>query len=244
MDFVTDLGKPVVIQDGLDGHMVFGELDLWLRRFAGEWHFAMERNVQDEDRPCHWICEVAPAKLAWERWITGDNSVDVTLRPRPPDRSVVVRPEMAVRLQPGQSTVFFVGLPLWLEALAGPLEKPVTLQEFPSVQLSSSWFGSPQEGELAYAMRTNAHRSPESLLARPHRCICPLQVKNASDEMLAFERVCIRCQHLQVYRGTERFWTNTVRLSYRTGFEDFEQVLDEVERRMPATPRSNTVPKY
>lgn len=221
---MNSLGKDISISDGLDGRLTFGPLDLWIRRRPGEWHVAHAQDDELENRPTEWSETASPRDLPWERWIVGGESRLIRLRPLPPDRPVVVRPEMPVRLGPGQATDFFVGLPLWIEVSAGPHDSSEMLCDIPSVRLSSTWFGTPQEGELCYSMRTLAHRSPEALLAREHRCICPLQVKNSSREVLSFERICLRCQHLHVYRGTTRFWSNAVRLAYR-GRQEWSRIV-------------------
>ncbi len=218
------LGKDISIPDGLDGHLAFGPLDLWIRRRPGEWHVASTQNHEVESRATLWEEGAATEDLDWERWIVGGKSRAIVMRPLPPDRPVVLSPEMPVRLRPGQSTNFFIGIPLWVEVSAGTRDASEVLCDLPSIRLSNTWFGTPQEGELCYSMRTRAHRSPGDLLDRPHRCICPLQVRNSSQEVLSFERICVRCQHLHIYRGTERFWSNVVRLSYR-GRQEWSRIV-------------------
>jgi hypothetical protein len=81
-----------------------------------------------------------------------------------------------------------------------------------------------EEGELGYSMRTYAHRNPEDLLPNENRCICPVQVKNKSGEVLSFERICVRCDYLNVYRGEKRLWSNAVRLSY-LGKQEWSRIV-------------------
>ncbi len=218
------LGKAITISEGRDGHLTFGPLDLWIRRQRGEWHVASFQESDLESRAAYWEEGTAPHDAAWERWIVGGASRSIVIRPLPPDRPIVVRPEMPVCLGPGQSTHFFIGLPLWVEVSAGSPTASEVLCDLPSIRLSNTWFGTPQEGELCYAMRTHAHRHAADLLDRQHRCICPLQVRNSSQEVLSFERICVRCQHLHVYRGPDRFWSNVVRLSYR-GRQEWSRVI-------------------
>lgn len=218
------LGKEITLPNDQDGHLMFGPLDLWIHRRPGEWRMAYREDAGQETRPGRWDATPAPEDAEWERWVTGNGATTLILRPVTPDRAVVVRPEMPVRLRPGQSTDFFVGVPLWIEVSIGAGKASEPLREFPSMRLSSTWFGTPVEGELCYSLRTHAHRSPEDLAMRQHRCICPLQVKNSSDEVLSFERICLRCQYLSVYRGATRFWSNAVRLSYR-GKQEWSRVV-------------------
>lgn len=207
---LTVLGCPLALREGETGHAVFGAADLWVRRAAGAWHIAYRLGAE-EDRKAMWDQEPAPEEVPWERWITRASGGAPVLRVRLPERPVVIRPETTVRLPPRETVEFFVGLPL---RLALELEGE-TLGCYASIQLSSTWFGTPEEGELCYAMRTLAHGDPTALAPRMHRCICPLQVRNNAKEVLAFERVCVQCSHLGLYLGGARFWSNAVRLSYR-----------------------------
>ena len=134
------LGKSIEIRDGVDGHLAFGPLEVWVRKFAGEWHVSHAIEPDHEDGPTLWEEGVAPEDRPWERWITGNQATSLVLRPLPPDRPVIVRPEMAVRLLPGQSTGFFVGLPLWVELSSGNLpeapEKGANLKRIANLKAS------------------------------------------------------------------------------------------------------------
>jgi hypothetical protein len=92
------------------------------------------------------------------------------------------------------------------------------------MKLSLTWFGSMEEGEICYSMRTFAHANPADLQPHENRCICPVQVKNRSTEVLSFERICIRCNYLNVYRGQNRLWSNAVRLTYR-GRQEWSRIV-------------------
>jgi hypothetical protein len=221
---MVQFGQDIDIPVGRDGHLAYGSLDLWIRQRRGEWHLAATHDAELEDREPRWEIGTAPGDVVWERWVVGHQSHAIRLQPIPPDRPVVVRPEMPVRMRSGQATDFYVGLPLWIQVAVQTEDGAEELCEFPSKIMSSTWFGTPQNGELCYSMRTHAHRHYEDLLSRQHRCICPLQVRNRSDEVLSFERICVRCQHLHVYHGEPRFWTNVVRLSYR-GRQEWSRIV-------------------
>lgn len=206
---------PVNFEKDSERHMALGSLDVWIKWKAGEWEVAHRHDIAQEERALVWDEAERPGDVVPERWITGNESPELLIRPLMPERPVVVRPESPVRLLPGLSTDFYVGIPLWFSLRIGDAKRENTLCEIPAVRLSNSWFGTPVEGELCYAMRTRAYREPDALSSRMHRCICPLQVRNVSDTVLSFERVCIRCQHLHIYAGADRLWSNTIRMSYR-----------------------------
>jgi hypothetical protein len=81
-----------------------------------------------------------------------------------------------------------------------------------------------EDGELCYSMRTFAHRNPDNLLPHENRCICPVQVRNKSSEVLSFERICVRCDYMNVYKGQKRLWSNAVRLSY-LGRQEWSRIV-------------------
>jgi hypothetical protein len=203
-------------------HIVFGALDLWIRKEENEWLLTHRHEAGREDRVLSRDLEPAPEGAAWVRWITADDSRDFRLRPVMPDRAVVVRPESPVSLLPRQSTLMFVGVPMSLELVVGAGGAKLTA--FPSLVLSKSWFGIPTEGERCYALRTLALPSPQALMPRVHRIVCSVQVRNLSADVLSFERLCLRCPHLRIYRGRTRFWANVVRLSYR-GKDEWSRVV-------------------
>lgn len=210
--FSTEIRLPI----GDLRHFSFGDLDLWIQARAGEWRVA-NRHLAEEDHQPAADALPPPDDLPWIRWVTGHTGGTFSLCPIMPDRPVIVRPETPVCVMPGETTYFYLGIPLWLQVSILP--GPITLGDYASVPLSSSWFGQPTDGELCYAMRTRAHVDPALLSWRLHRAICQIQVRNTASEVLSFKRLCLRCQFLSVFKAKDRFWTNSVRLTHRGGDE-------------------------
>ena len=223
----TGMGEQL-LEIGLDDfgpepkHVRVGELRLWLRHADTEWSVGTLWDTGSERSPVEVTREEPPPDLNWMRWITGDGDAKAELRPVMPDRPVVVRPEMPVSLLPGQTVSLYVGVPLWVRLSVGT--QPAQLDELPTVKLSNSWFGEPTEGELCYALHTHPDLSPDALCVVPHRAVCAIQVRNASTDTVTFERICVRCQHMGVFRGGQRYWTNALRLSY-LGKGEFSRVV-------------------
>ena len=122
-----------------------GPLQLWIRRSGDEIHIASKhRKASDSSTKAAALSvasERTPVGLDWGRWVCGDSS-RVLLVPTTPDRPVVVRPEVPLRIPPGKEALFFVGVPVWVRILAGD-EEMIKLCEEPSVGLSGIWFGDP-----------------------------------------------------------------------------------------------------
>lgn len=191
-----------------------GPLRVRVHRGQREWYVSHEK-MDEGTGPCSLSITDSPLdrSFEWTRWIF-DSAIDkVELRPALPDRAIIVRPEMPMSLMPRQEILFFVELPVNLVLMAGKKHEEVI--EIPTMVLSNSWFGSFSEGELCYALKTTAKMHLDELVPRPNRAIFPLEVRNVSSQQLNFERLCLRPQHLNVYSGASRLWTNRGRVSYR-----------------------------
>jgi hypothetical protein len=217
-----ELWKPSAINIDQLLHGQIGPFSLWLKRIRDEVHVAWRRHEPDSLDAQQYkiaqslgVIERHEEKLDWSRWIIGDKLENVRITPVMPDRPVIVKTEMPIKIPAGQSADFFVSIPLWLKLLAGNPE-PIEICELPSVALAGMWFGDPTCGELCYTLRSRARRMIESDQIRPYRAICPVHVKNAAGAQLDFQRVCVRVEHLKIYQGREQLCTNRVDLIYRS----------------------------
>ena len=195
-----------------------GPLELWIRRLSDEFHIAVQHNPNSES-----VLDTSPLKpledapdncLEWSRWVVGQHFDTMQLLPVMPDRPVVVRPATPVSIPSGKEALFFVAVPIWVEiSVFGPTK--VILLQTPSVILSDTWFGDPMTGELCYSMRTRARHKVTDSPVRPHRALCPVLIRNTTNEQLDVERFCVHVQNLTVYIGQNRLWTNEGRISFR-----------------------------
>jgi len=194
-----------------------GPLQLWLRRSGDEIRIATKHRRDIESLvkavPLHPAAERKPAGLDWSRWVCGSCD-QLLLTPVTPDRPVVVRPEVPLKIPPGREALFFVGVPLWVRITAGDANK-VQLCEVPSVTLSNIWFGDPMSGDLCYSLRTRARREFSDSKAEPHRAICPVTIRNAAPMQVDIERFCVHVAHLSIYPGTSRLWTGGVQITFK-----------------------------
>ncbi len=212
---------------GVCGCWRLGPLTLWARRRHSEWCVFAERGGEDEFAR-EFIADRPPKEdAAWKRWAFTGEIDRVSVLPVTPDRSVVARPESALRIPPDNEVLFFVSIPLWVRVtVAGTV--PVILTEEATRVLSNTWFGEPTEGELGYALKTGASRGLEGVKPGSYRFLCPLLVKNHSAEELAFDKVCLPVPYLQLYLGGRRLWSNRIALSY-LGRSQFSSVAFDEE---------------
>lgn len=150
---------------------------------------------------------------AWSRFVPGDWNGKIGLTPLFPDRLVVVKPESDFWLLRGARARIYVRVPLTVRVEArGP--RPMALVDVPTDPMSDTWWGSPQEGELAYWLDTRARREMAPGEFEEHLCVCPLQLQNSSAEDLVVDRIALRVDYLSVYRDGTRLWSDETRVHY------------------------------
>ena len=192
-------------------HWQVGPCKLWVCRTADEWQFAIQRDGDGGLVAAQ--AQEAPPGVAWTRWAAMTDDYTFRILPVMPDRPVIVRPESACSLPPESDSHFYVSIPVWLRLCTGAEGKNI-LRDEPVSVLSNSWFGDSMEGHLCYALKTTARRSSRQLRLLPHLAACRVHIRNRSERMLAFERLCIHTAHLRIYRDDKRFWTNQVEVTY------------------------------
>ncbi len=175
--------------------------------------------VQDEIWLAHHhqqanVESAEPAKKDWSRWALKKPSAAVSLKPVFPDKSVVVKPEVPFHLLPGVQVRVYVRVPLWV-AVASSSKDEQLLSEFPAVVLSLTWFGTPMEGELCYWISSSARRQITTDLYKSHLAICPVQLKNSSEEDLLVDKLCLRVRWLSLFDAEGQLWSNETKVSYK-----------------------------
>lgn len=168
-----------------------------------------------------WISGKYPAhpssgkqQAEWSRWALKKPSPSLNIVPVFPDRSVVVQPENPFWLLPGVQVRVYVRVPIWV-SLRLPARENRLLAELPSVVLSLTWFGTPTEGELCYWISSSARRTPASDNGQEHLAICPLQLKNTSNEDLSVQKICLRVKWLALFERDGRLWSNETKVQFR-----------------------------
>lgn len=206
----------------LDSHVLYraqiGPLVLWLRHNIDEIHIAIEY-AQNETPEIETVSfETVEGKmkerLEWRRWVVGPESNTISFLPAVPDRPVVVRPELAVKIPEGHEALFFVNIPVWVKIVVDNPNGIVLCKE-PSILLSNIWFGDPMSGELCYSLLSRARRNIVHTRPKPHRAACPVRIVNTTKSQLDVDRFCVHVEYLNLYRGQKRLWTNEVYINFQ-----------------------------
>lgn len=159
---------------------------------------------------------------AWIRWAVPAEA-GLALQPALPDRPVVVSPEQPFFLPPEGRAKVFVRIPLFVRVrTTGEASDATTLEEFPSVVLSDTWWGSFTEGEVGYWLKTRARREINPEMYAPHLAVCPFVLVNRSGQPLPVERFAVRVAYLTLFGRGDAVWTDEVQVRYRGGHEGSE----------------------
>ncbi len=202
-----------------------GPLRVFLRREGEDWLVAWDRTEMPEEMispPDGFYKGPAPEGVGWRRLGGRKELAGLRLAPVLPARPVVVRPEKPFQVLPGERVQFYAGVPLGLSlrTAGGGL-----LWEEPVIRLSNTWFGTPMEGELCYAMRTRMRREREWEGFPPWRAVCPVRVRNLTKETIPFERLCIRAPHLSLYEEEDLgVWANETGVTIREEEKEWSRV--------------------
>ena len=133
--------------------------------------------------------------------------------------STIARASTPLWIAPGSQVRVYVGLPLWVEVR----DADGLLADLPLVVLSDTWFGTPLEGTLCYATRTWMSTLPGTLGLAVHRALCPVDVHNRGEDVLALQRLRIPAPHLTLVRRDGALWTSAVEV-VRTSVEGESEV--------------------
>jgi hypothetical protein len=221
---IAELWQQTTIKEDLLYQVDFSTLTVWLKRSWEDWYLASRHS--DRETQASALREIRGRKnsldLSFNRWVVGADLSTVRFIPAMPDRSIVVRPAVALKIPAGRDALFFTSIPVWIRVTVGPSED-ITLCELPSTVLSNTWFGEPIAGQLCYALRTRAVRTLEEIDPHAYSAVCPISVRNHAPRELNFERLRVQVEHLSVYLGPDRLWTNELEVRFQ-GEEHSSQV--------------------
>lgn len=222
----SEIWEPKQLEAEQTAAIRLGPLHLYLRRVGDDWLVASQTTGENVSGIEFDHSPKLSKDLGWHRWAFNATHDQFFLRPVMPDRPVVVRPRNVLTLPPSTEIVFFVSIPIWVRIYLGdPAHQRLAtvLDTFPSGNLSETWFGDFSDGELSYALRSFAFRRLSSFGNYPHRAICPVVIRNRSEEPIFCHKLCVRAQYLNLYRDKDRLWTNQVTV-YHRGDDELSQI--------------------
>jgi len=193
----------------------FQARSIWVERVDNEWHVLTLSSEGLHGAPRREIVARSqkPDSSLWRHYLHKEMG-PVQPIPMMPDRPVVVRPDRALTLLPGQAALFFPEIPVWFR-LCTSVPRQLRIFEEALVTLTKTWFGDPLTGELCYGLATRLHQGIDSVEPSAQIAVCPLSITNESETDLAFEKICLHVENLNVFRSAKRLWTNRLNVVFR-----------------------------
>lgn len=200
----------------------------------GEWAYACEYGELSDIQDIAQVpFDVVPGELEWTRTVFSSAPREVRFQPTVPDRPLVVKPEHPVVIPVGETGVFYVLMPVFISIVVEDKGQETTLGTVPSRLLSDTWFGDPTAGHFCYSIPFPAERDFSALSPFPHHVVCPISIKNGSDEALSFEKFCLRASYVTLYCGNRHLWSSRVKIRHDGNFKGtsirYEGVHPEME---------------
>lgn len=151
------------------------------------------------------------------------SSDNIFLEPMLPDLPVVIKPDTVLTILPDRTLQTFILVPLVVLVSCGNERKRENLMEISYTDLSRSWFGDPDNGEISYFLESSFPVSRDSCPEELPVICCPVSVSNKSGQPLTLERMILRVPSLSIYRGKKKFYTNKTRITFR-GQDQISQI--------------------
>ena len=199
------------LDDGVVYHWAIGSLALWICRTVGEWSYAWTHTDQlvlpltDTPSP-HAL---PPEDLVWTRVVSASPATGVAFAVRPPDRATVIKGEQAIAVLPHTTAELFAPVPVWITASTIG-DKPQILFEVPTQRLHRRWFGSPMQGTLCYSVHAGFSTHASEVSADPVYALCPIRVRNLSNEPFRTDALYIQSDQLNLYRPEGSHWLHNL----------------------------------
>ncbi len=140
---------------------------------------------------------------------------ELNILPSLPDKPLVLKPDYPLRILPKNNMVNYIKVPVWVQFYAGAVKTENLVMECPADELSTTWFGEPDNGELAYSLSHPA----ENIFRKPELgsdfVICPISISNESATTLDFQRFLVSVRYLSIFNDGDLLCSNETKVRYK-----------------------------
>jgi hypothetical protein len=223
-----------------------GTKEVLLKKREKEWLFHVKDDLELQNEILFEEGLSQGSDLEWSIFI-GDKKSDLHLSPALPDRPIVVKPSTAVKILPGKEVLIFVQVPLYLQFYNEVVKKENLIFESPTQELSSTWFGEPDAGSLAFSLNLDFAEILKKPVKVSPTIICPIHLVNESEDALDVQRLLLQVEYLHVYANKNELWANEVKIRFKGENEVSDvQYINKAPNfgenlRQISAPRSKTI---
>ncbi|WP_163708241.1 DUF432 domain-containing protein [Mangrovibacterium lignilyticum] len=130
---------------------------------------------------------------------TGRSAV-LHILPAMPPKPVVLRSNKKVSIRPHQTLRIYLAVPLYIQLYYKQVENDNLLCDYETERLSDTWFGEPDSGTPAFTVGSRFGLQPEELAVQQHEIIVPVNIHNASTQLLDLQRLLIHVELMNLYQ--------------------------------------------
>lgn len=200
--------------EGQSRYWQIGDLGLWIQSRQKEWSFAYQYEVPGENRSIVAGEDRPMPDKERNTYVVGE-AERIVIVPALPDKPVVLKPESNYNVLSNRKIDVFITIPLCLQIYNGQVGEDNLMLDIPVMKLSRTWFGDPDNGELAYSLYSLFYQQLTDVPVAPHIALCPLHIHNDSAAVLDIQRLCVRVRHLELYSTSNYLATNEVKVEFK-----------------------------
>lgn len=214
-----------------------GCVRLLATRLKEGWHLETMDICPDDDIP------LGESSAMNDYFHTGKSNA-LIITPALPAKPMVFKGS-GLNVLPGQKLTFFLKIPLSFQIYFSKVQPGNLLREITYKGLSNTWFGDPDNGEPAYRLGSEYFLDFDAIPLEGFEAICPVTVKNSSEENLSVQQLIIRDEFLTLYKNGDRIVTSNVQIEFKgkdivsdVGYH-YSKLYNGEKQEILAKPRSN-----
>lgn len=200
-----------------EGKIYYGKLgnkSFWIKKNGKEWKISNETTKGHPEEMDFTSVEHDPEGIKWNSYIADRNSI-LNLQPALPDRPIVLKPKNIFQLLPGMNTQLYFHIPIWIQFYSGNIKKENLITEFPSTELSSTWFGDPDNGVLSYSLQSEINTNLTKTGQLHHETLCSVKIINNSSTILNIQRLLLHVEFLGIYSENSHLYTSEIKVTFK-----------------------------
>lgn len=209
-----EIWKPLTLQTNDTWHWKIGNRAFWIQRIDNGWKIIGKLEEDFAEEPVIKQKQDKPEDMAWNTIYSGKKN-QIQLLPQLPDKPLLLKPDQEITLFPKQTLKIFITAPVWIRIKTISLNEGRMLKEFPSRELSNTWFGEVDSGELAYSSDSPVYEYFTNIPDSYDRVICPVRIKNMSDIPLDLIRLSLNVSHLNIYTSGNSMIADMITVEYK-----------------------------
>lgn len=191
-----------------------GVTEFWVKKLDKKWMVAY-RNSEESSQ------QVSKAKVVEEpddvdfQTCIGDRGNTLNVVPALPKLPVVLRPFNSYKVLPKTTAHIYVHIPVSIHLYAGSVKDENLLAEIPGQELSQTWFGAPDNGELAVAVKNNFYSDADNVHFKVNDVMCPVRITNDAENALDFQRMLLHVEYVAIYSSQNKLYTSDIRVKFK-----------------------------